>query len=822
MKIALALARRVGIVALVIACGFLAWIDIVRAQRVGYVSKLVGTEVVADDASPTGYEGGLRQMIVPEHNNDSYQWIVQTQQMLSRGEWRIRHVTYDNAPEGREVRSPSPYRWWLGLVAWTNHVLSGLPLGLSVERAALLSDPLLHFLLLVGATLFTAWQFGTYPAVLLCLGLVTLFPFGGAFLPGQPGDGGLAQAFGLWSVLLILAALGPKRNRTPDSHDPDRSEAKVDRWFFLAGLTGGVGLWIDVAKGLPILAGIVIGGVAASFVARRGKSGESILGFGKTPWRAWSLGGAAASLAAYVIEYFPANAGGFRLEENHPVYALAWLGAGELMERITPWIRGERRPWSLRTLASTALALLAIAPVVVLLVHSKGDGPMTSESEFRRLTNLSGSPVANSTWEWVFRDGVGGDVAVTLVPLLILIPAAWLVVRRTRAFADQAATAIALGPVVVSLGFALFRLSWWNMFDTTLLGLMVSIASSMCSAPGLGRWLCTGTILACLAPGLVQFVAQERKDAAKTVTEVDVLALVERDMSHWLANHSDDGGAVVLAPPNLTASIIYHGGLSGLWTSYWENKTGLTAAVRIAGASSADEAYAIATHRSLSYIVAPSWDPFLDEYARLGANQVDHSLMALLHRWLPPRWLRPMPYHLPIVAGFEGQNVVIFKVVEVQDNATALSRLAEYFQEMGEIDQAVAVSHALRQLYSAHLGAAVARARVERVSGDPEALEEATSELLKLLAHDGDKGLPWDRRVSLAIALAEDKRFDLARQQLKRCLSEMDEPRLRSLTTDSLYRLLQMSAAFRLPIDDQRLRDLITKLLPPAGFQNPP
>ena len=85
----------------------------VRIQRVEHVSNLVETEAVVDPASPTGYAGGLRQLVVPERNDDSCQWIVQTQQMLARHEWRVRHVDYDNAPFGRDILTPSPYRWWL-------------------------------------------------------------------------------------------------------------------------------------------------------------------------------------------------------------------------------------------------------------------------------------------------------------------------------------------------------------------------------------------------------------------------------------------------------------------------------------------------------------------------------------------------------------------------------------------------------------------------------------------------------------------------------------------------------------------------------------
>src|SRR4051812_16425205 len=101
------LPSRIWIIALLGACFFLTWINTVRVRRVEYISGLAEPATAIDPSSPTGYKAGLRKLIAPEHNNSSYQWIAQTQQMLARSEWRVRHVDYDNAPVGREVRSTS-------------------------------------------------------------------------------------------------------------------------------------------------------------------------------------------------------------------------------------------------------------------------------------------------------------------------------------------------------------------------------------------------------------------------------------------------------------------------------------------------------------------------------------------------------------------------------------------------------------------------------------------------------------------------------------------------------------------------------------------
>ena len=217
----------------------------------------------------------------------------------------------------------------------------------------------------------------------------------------------------------------------------------------------------------------------------------------------------------------------------------------------------------------------------------------------------------------------------------------------------------------------------------------------------------------------------------------------------------------------------------------------------------------------------PSWDSFLDEYARMGFKTPPDSpvppasFIAALYRWEQPRWLRPVPYQLPAMAGFEGQSVVIFEVVDEQDSATALSRVAEYFVEMGQIDMAMSVREVLRR-YRANVGALVAQAQVEAARGDAADFAGVFEVLLPLLSRGDDRALPWDRRVSLAVVLATGERSELAREQVRRCLAEIDETRVRSLTTVSLFRFEVLCKRFGLEISDRRLRGLALDLLHPS------
>jgi len=316
-----------------------------------------------------------------------------------------------------------------------------------------------------------------------------------------------------------------------------------------------------------------------------------------------------------------------------------------------------------------------------------------------------------------------------------------------------------------------------------------------------------------LAAGLTRLVPPAAASGKNEFTKLEVEGLIERALAHWIAAHAGPGGAVVLAPPDRTVSLCFYGGLRGLGTPNWENRDGLAATNRIVTATTADEAQALLGERGVTHLIIPSWDSDLDEFARWTLRRPEDSFINALHRWQLPTWLRPLPYPLPAIAGFEGQSVVIFEVTDEGNRAAALGRLAEYFVEMQELDLAMSASLAL-QRYPADLGALVAIAQVAKARADASGFTKTFNELVPILAGGFDRTLPWDRRVSLAIVLAEGERADLAREQVRRCLTALDEARIRSLTTASLFRLLVLSKAFAIEIPDERLRVFARQLLP--------
>ena len=810
MSIPSKLSARAWLLIPLCAVGFLVWTNLERAQRAEQVTNTDREEAVVDAASPTGYAGGKRWLIVPEHNNRSYQWISETQQMLAHGQWRVRHLEYENAPFGREVHAASPYRWWLGVIAWGDHTISGRPLGLSVECAALWADPLLHLLFLVGTTLFVWRQFGAFPAVLLSVGVVTLFPFSGGFLPGAPDDRGLAQFLALWSLLPLLAA------PAGDSSLVDAAVIRQGRrrMFFLAGIVGGLGLWVSVATEVPVLVGLALGGIVATWIASGGTKGKGSAADELLPWRTWALAGAATSLAAYLVEYFPDHLD-LRLQVNHPLYGLAWLGTGELLTLSEAWFQQEKKSfWTRRRTIGLVLAVTIVATLPVALTLNGGPAWIAGDLASSRLTGLPNGAVAGNFFQWLSRDGLTASVSATCVPLLLVGLAAWQLTRRRTEAAQRARCALAFGPVVLALALACTQLAWWNTLDGLLLALLVA-ATTECrplAKPSRHRWLWSALAgLACL-PGVVQLLPMAT-GVNSEFTRLEVEGLIERSLAHWVADHAEAGEAVVLTPPDRTTSWCFHGGLRGLATANWENQEGVRAAVRIASATTAEEALARLQERRVTHIILPSWDVDLDELARLSQGRLEDTFLGAIRKWSLPPWLRAVPYQLPSVAGFEQQSVVILAVTDENNRAASASRLAEYFLESKQPELAASAGQVL-QRFPADLGAMVALAQVEKARGDREAYARVFAALVSNLTGGFDRALAWDRRVSLAIVLAQGERNDLAREQVRRCLEKLDERRIRSLTTASLYRLQVLGKAYGLPIADPHLQELAGRLLP--------
>ncbi len=785
------------------------WAHALRIGHVEHVSNLAGgSEIAVDSDSPTGYEGGMRRLIIPVRSFESFQWIVQVDSMFATDTWRLREVDYDNAPDGRRVRTASAYRWWLAGIAWVDHSVLGTPMGLSVERAALVADPLVQLLMVLVTSILLARYFSGWSAALFSLGSVAIFPLGGAFAPGQPGESTLLLACSLWSVLFIAGGI-----QSLNTGGQGSSLGTSRRRFLLSGLFGGVGMWIGISGGLPVVVGIALSGAALSFYFSRRKPVDCGSDLFVLPWRYWAYGGGAAILLAWIVDRTPGlfESSAWQADFVHPLYAISWIACGEILV----FLESRAGPVSRYRKAIVLLSGFIIASLVYTMFFLGPEGKWGIDPIANQLTRLKVDPGVSSLVSLVKQSSDYGLMLITLLPVLLLGLGIVALVKNRSSGVDTRLVAFVLGPVLMAFAYTFINLGWWSHLDALLL-LLACIVFAVTGASKVVRWCVGGMVLLSSALGAGSVYSGLDQQSRESADPVEVALLLERHLAHWIALRVEEPGAVVLAPPSTSVSLAFYGGLGVIGTPYPENSDGFAAAVRICAATTPDEARAVASAREIEMIVHPTWDPFLEEYARIGTNQPENSFVALLNKWLPPRWLQPVAYRLPVVSGFEKEWVALFRTVEVQENVSAMGRLIQYFLDSGRVEIAAVAQKAFADGFPDELVTHLSAAEVAIALGDQARFGEALGSTLGMVEAGEADYLDWDLRVRLSLLLAGARQTKPAREILEQCLRETDEELLRQLPSGQLNGLLRLAKALELEFSDRDLRDFGISLLPEA------
>jgi hypothetical protein len=733
-----------------------------------------------DAASPTGRVNGQRNQIL--QSADGYHWVMQTQRMIASGGWRLRHVDYDNAPDGREVHWCSPLRWWLALVAWADHAAFDRPWLASVEYAALYAGPLLLGLFLVAVVPWAARRFGLGPAALLAAGLVAVAPLSGEFGTGSFDHHGVAAACALLAGLFLLAGwMAP----------PERAR----RDFIASGIAGAAGLWINAATLVPVLAGIGAGALLAQWLARAQKTPP----VDPRLWRVWGLAGGAASLLFHLVEYFPFHLG-WRLEVNHPLYAVAWAGAGDLLARF-----GARRK-----LPVIISALAVFVPVVAVLV---APGRVFVIAD-RLLWLLHMDYISEFTPLFARWPGFEALlVRINVLPLLGLVTV-WLLLRGGLAPRARPLLALALPAAAIGTLLALSQQRWVHV--AAALWLVVLVATAMGTAGGQFVWTRPRRAAAAFFLALVflPYPLHAGWDAIRNpagLSREHIRQFAVRDLAFWLRRHTGADPVTILGGPTVTTELIHHGGFRGVGTLYWENQAGLRALVDIYGATDASRARELIRRHGITHLVLLPWGSFAEESARL-ARGVRASEPAPTGSFFArdlvspghglPDWLRPLPYRLPEAEQFKNMVPLVLEVVTDQSPVDATTRTAQYLAAMGN---AAAARELLRQVLAVqpdHLLALVALAQLQRAGRDRAAHSVTLRRVQPLLAAAGPLN-PRDR-IALAGELAAAGLADAARRQVLLCWETLDDAGVRRLPPELLPLLLYVT------------RDL--KVSPPPGL----
>ncbi len=635
---------------------------------------------------PVHPEAKLRTPILPVSGIDGKWWVIHSAASTLESP-RVRSTELDNAPQGREVHWSSGPMWFLAvgrgiLTAWT-----GMSATDAAAWLAMWSGPVAFAILLAAFGWLASRSLGLLPALSGVLAMATAAPVFEFFRVGNFDHHGLVG----WLAAACVLCFGVALRAEPRGRG---GEAFSRLWFALSAAFGGAGLWVSAATQIPVLAALAGTAFAALMLLRRSGGASPMQ---PEDWVLWGRVGAAVSLGFYLLEYFPVHMG-WRLEVNHPLYSLAWLGGAHLLASLTALVFPRKgRPGSLLTLTNAGWLALLVAPVAVILI-GRDQVFLVSNSflldlhnrfigEFQNVGEATSGPM-----QWLIL------VQIFALPVACCIFGLCLVVPARRDLRSILPALVASGPAFFVLLMGVRQVRWLGI------ALMLwSVVVVFLIASG-GRWVrrpqsLSGWALAVLAVALsvivflttpaLTMLSLLRTGSVATIPRALAPNIVARDVIQRLLRSDPSRLPVVLSGPTTSTDIAYYGGVKTIGTLYWENAGGLLAAANILSAPTADSALKQLTERGITHILLFSWDDFSKDYTDLlraaGRPEADPSAIfvaRLQDGSEMPQWIRPLAYPLPPGLGLEGEAVSLYEIRPTQGRKEALVAQALYHLDM--------------------------------------------------------------------------------------------------------------------------------------------
>ncbi|MGH7946510.1 MAG: hypothetical protein ACREF9_16105, partial [Opitutaceae bacterium] len=457
------------------------------------------------------------------------------------------------------------------------------------------------------------------------------------------------------------------------------STSAVRRAAVFSALSGALGLWVSAASVIAPLAIVGAAAVVTLFVQGRKAQGEGAR-FDSAAWRLWGRVGAGASLFFYLLEYFPSHLG-LRLESNHPFYALAWWGGGELIAGIGErWLGEPGARWTkLSRLIAPVLAIM-IAPLTIVL---GGTRVFVVMDPF--LAELHRDYIQEFLPLWKTIRGTGWSTFFSVVgfenlPLLAAVATLAVGGRRSPLLLWYATLTAAF-----FTGMAWIQSRWLlNASGSQVALAVVLLVYFIGNRKTAIRWMATlATALVVFLPSAFTRIMNSREDIKmRRVSPKDAQLPLARDIAAAIRASAPNDDIVLLASPNASTAVGYYGRFKTLGTLYWENVAGLKAAAMSLSARSQEESAELIRKYGVTHIAMISEENFIEQYYRLlhpGATNEDvkksFGYQLLAARVIPP-WLQMIPYKVPDDLSSLNITVLLFKVAFEQTPADALYHIA--------------------------------------------------------------------------------------------------------------------------------------------------
>lgn len=631
------------------------------------------------------------QLIRPDFTVDGHMWIRYAVRLVEGEQVRLRHSDLDNAPFGREVHWNSGYAWWIAAWGWIWQKCTNLPLTLATEQASIwLNAPLIiGFVLLFSGWAARHWGWNIGAAVGSSLVLVPYLYEG--FWPGYADHHGLIAA-----SLLGLALGAAMMSGGWVSRDDARAKERAIWAARCSGFWGGVALWISAASAVPMIALVAISSLAVRALTRRTEGQTDT--FSPAIWRSWGVTGAMTSLGFYALEYFPSHLG-WRLEVNHPLYALAWLAGAEIIAQVMPLLtpgadRKEWRPllltaaWAVPVAAAPAIAVAIWKAQVFLPIDPFMADLHKSIVEFQPLSArlVRASSVSSALIEF------NAPLVYVCGLVVLLLPTTH---KRPMFFA--------LALTIPMHALAFYQARWLASAGPGHVLILVCLLRELARLPWISHRRWRITVAACLlllnsfgvglyTRGLEIFGELRQMQLGVS----DVRQMISREVAHVIRESQPDGQVILFATPNASVSVGFFGDFKTLGTLYWENLAGLRAAAEISSARTDEEAARLIKARGVTHVALFKEDNYFYDYAKLlnPAATNDDIRQTFGYRLTGdktvPIWLQALPYSAPKSLPKQAETeALIFKVNFDQKPAEAAYRIGLLQISRGEINDAL-------------------------------------------------------------------------------------------------------------------------------------
>lgn len=596
-------------------------------------------------------------------DNDPYYWIRYAQTVAAGEALRVRSTPWDNVPYGREVHWNSGWVWWLagGGLVWS--WLGGGSWSDSIESWALYAAPVLFVIVLSVAGWWVARRRGAAVAGMMVLTLAALPGVMWDFGYARPDHHGMHNTTALFLLLGFTLAgggwvTGSKR------HEVSRAAASpARRAMTVAALGAAAGLWVGATQQIFVLAGAGAGLLAGLLWPARdaAESPDPAL------FRRWGAIAAVTALALYALEYFPGHLG-MRMEVNHPLYALALWGAGEVLAAAAAWRASGRWPEGAGRMRLVAAAVLLVLPLAALALgpeswHIWRDGFMRRQHEFIN----EFEPFVNSLQQ-------GPVLALLarfgLLPLLLPLGAALVFSPRVSP-SLRAGLLCALGAAAVTGAMVLVQVRWVGLFGVTLAVLLVAVLAAAAEwlagtrAVSWRHWILGGFFAALVLPLLVFFGLgmsdSFKRREARVLDGTLAWTIASRDLAFNLKRLQQLGPVRVMSGPGQTPALHFFGGVPGTAALYWENRDGVRDAAIFFADQGDTDARRIAAERGITHVVLQSDTTLAESSVRIALASDDPDLIkkSLAYRLADPAgevpaWLEPVSYYgSPMAANFQ-------------------------------------------------------------------------------------------------------------------------------------------------------------------------